>query len=51
MYKKFKVTYPNEMLDKLNDGLNRKKQVLVVSVDDGYIIVFTDDLLSKCGVI
>jgi hypothetical protein len=51
MYKKFKVTYPNEMLDKLNDGLNRNKQILVVDVDDGHIIVYADDLLDKCGVV
>jgi hypothetical protein len=51
MIKKFKVTHPNEMLGKLNDGLNRHKQVLVVSIDDGYIIIYADDLLDKCGVI
>jgi hypothetical protein len=39
--KKFKVKMPDEMLFKLNSGLNLHKEVVVRSDDDGYTIVFS----------
>jgi hypothetical protein len=38
--KKFKVKMPDEMLAKLNSGLNSHKEVVIRSDDDGYTIIF-----------
>jgi hypothetical protein len=44
--KRFKVSTVDEMLVKLNVGLNLNKQVLVVSDEIGFTIVFMDGILN-----
>jgi hypothetical protein len=45
--KKFKVKLPDGMLAKLNEGLNRNKEVIIRSDDDGYTIVFGDGFVNE----
>ena len=44
---KFKVHMPDEMLLKLNAGLNSHKEVVIRSDDDGYTIIFSTGVIDE----